>query len=266
MEAYREFIRLKSIFGEFPNVLYESGHLWEERIHEQQEFEKRIFNRDPISDLLDKSDNRTFLNKKGVLFVHKCFKEILQSNLDQLLDKKINKLKSEDLIRASLKRYKILVDQSELFLKIDEETYTILEKPETLVDGYFYSLRQIVKDSSESEQSDLQMALKELNSGNVEGCFSLARRFTDALRDNLKKQPQDTLPKELPLNNTNFKAFFNALYGILSGAVKNQKPKDQWTIDEARFLLRIAIALQAYYEKIDSKIATQKEQFEEPLF
>jgi hypothetical protein len=268
MEAYREYIKCKEALLKHQNVKTEIGHFMEDRGFEFDEFHKSLFSQKDKNTVQGffrhfKDDDNTYLAKQGVPYIHKCLQQILNNNLQKTHTLICSGQKSSEYSTQALTRYQNIIDCVGLPWKIDEETYTILTEPETLLDEYFQSLKTenvklIVPNN------DLILALDELRLGSVEGCFSATRRYTIALKEHLGKvEVQDY---QLPFQNGNFKKLTTELFGLLSGAVKNQKPQNGWTLEEARFLLRMAITLHTYYEKIDSKIATQKKQFEEPLF
>ena len=263
MDVYGEFLKFKHAFIKYRYVCIEE---WAEDFKDY-EFEYREF----LKLIYQPFDNRftgirECLEFMGVSYIQKCLKKTLQDNLDDLCHETLVSISTYGEItsyqKRVLQRYQNIIDELNLPWKIDEETYTILTEPETLVDEYFHS--QVAKSETNSIENELSLALDSLKQGNATGCFTHTRKFTEALKNKLTKPTTKGDDFKVPFANNHFYTLNQKMFECLSDAVHHNQRT--WTIDEAKFLLRMAITLHAYYEKIDSKIATQQESFEEIPF
>ncbi|XVJ52213.1 MAG: hypothetical protein HEQ32_09160 [Vampirovibrio sp.] len=262
MDVYGEFLKFKQALIKYRYVCIEE---WAEDFKDYEfeygEFLKLIYQ--PYDNRF--TDIRECLEFMGVSYIQECLKKTLQNNLDDLCHETLVSISTYGEItsyqKRVLQRYQNIIDELNLPWKIDEETYTILTEPETLIDEYFHS--QVAKLETNSIENELSLALDSLKQGNATACFTHTRKFTEALKKQLiKTKTVDDF--KVPFANSQFYTLNQKMYQLLSDAVHHNQRT--WTIDEAKFLLRMAITLNAYYEKIDSKIATQQEHFEEVPF
>jgi hypothetical protein len=260
MEAYNELIRCKKAFSKYRGLdLPEWGADYEDHFNEYKELEALIYERYDSRF----ANTEEYLKQIGIPYIHECLKKTLRENIEKL-HKEGFPIPNGEMIKyhkIALQRYKNIINDLNLPWKIDEETYTILTEPETLIDEYFHS--QVAKLETNSIENELSLALDSLKQGNATACFTHTRKFTEALEKQLiKTKTVDDF--KVPFANSQFYTLNQKMYQLLSDAVHHNQRT--WTIDEAKFLLRMAITLNAYYEKIDSKIATQQEHFEEVPF
>jgi len=248
--GYREYKRLSGTLFEYVN--HPDGTLsYYSKFFDEEIMGNEIYDQ-PYSTWL-----RNHANYLGVEKVQQVFISCLENRIGMMEDSL-----NHSVFETSFDEQRHYQDQDEELAALlsvlkksglpyvfDRELFCIVEGPETKIDEYFFDLH---KDTlSEVIDGDLGVALEELKKGSAEGCFAATRRYTIRIKF-LEERSEDWKAASLPFNNGNFKSLANHLFGILSNATKTQSDKT-WTMDEARFLLRISITLDQYLNRLDTK-------------